>query len=119
MFCLDCVSGNKGCAPGFAGVRALRHAQPYYRNSIRSGFVAFRDEDDEETLQRIAEQCQRDAQWVLQKASRVVGRMCVACGGAHPTWRGGAANSPSWRMIDPKLGRTLLQYKAQSGKGGK
>lgn len=44
-----------------------RQAQPYYRGSIRSGFVAFRDEDDEETLQRIAEQCQRDATWVLQK----------------------------------------------------
>ncbi|KAL4425526.1 hypothetical protein ABPG75_009542 [Micractinium tetrahymenae] len=44
-----------------------RQVQPYYRNNIRSGFVAFRDEDDEETLQRISEQCQRDAEWVLQK----------------------------------------------------
>ncbi|EFN57795.1 hypothetical protein CHLNCDRAFT_143149 [Chlorella variabilis] len=44
-----------------------RQAQHYYRNSIRSGFVAHSDEDDPEVLQRIYEQSLRDADWILDK----------------------------------------------------
>lgn len=44
-----------------------RQYQVYYRGQIRSGFVSFRDEDDPEMLQRIEVQCQREAEWILNK----------------------------------------------------
>ena len=47
--------------------RHLRNVKDYYRNSIRSGFVSFRDEDDSDVLDRIFRQSPLDAKWVLTK----------------------------------------------------
>ncbi|KAI3438777.1 hypothetical protein D9Q98_001194 [Chlorella vulgaris] len=44
-----------------------RSVREHYRGSIRTGFVAHGDEDDDEVLKRIYAQAVRDADWVLNK----------------------------------------------------
>lgn len=70
-----------------------RQAQHYYRNSIRSGFVAHSDEDDPEVLQRIYEQSLRDADWILDKVHELSCRPPV-----FHTARGAACRLSGWSL---------------------
>jgi hypothetical protein len=54
--------------------------QGYYRNAIRSSFVAHADEEDPERLQHINEQALKDADWVVEKVGGRVGGGRVAVG---------------------------------------